>query len=69
MGGEPAASRGPLGRSGCVTREEKRRLRQEQRHKVRELQEIAKGPIDIPFLILVLMLVVTLSDVGKLFGL
>ena len=41
-----------------MTREEKRRLRQEQRHKVRELQEIAKGPIDIPFLILVLMLTV-----------
>ena len=41
-----------------MTREEKRRLRQQQRHRARELQEIAKGPIDVPFLVLVLMLTV-----------
>ena len=41
-----------------MTQEEKRRLRQEQRLKVRELQELARGPIDLPFLALVLMLTV-----------
>ena len=39
-----------------MTREEKRRRLREKRHKVRELQELAKGPVDLPFLILVLML-------------
>ena len=33
-----------------MTQEEKRRLRQERRLKVRELQELARGPIDMPFL-------------------
>ena len=41
-----------------MTQEEKRRQRQERRLKVRELQELAKGPIDVPFLVLVLMLTV-----------
>ncbi len=41
-----------------MTQEEKRRLRQERRLKVRELQELARGPIDMPFLALVLMLTV-----------
>jgi len=41
-----------------MTREEKRRLQQAQRHRARELQEIAKGPMDVPFLVLVLMLTV-----------
>ena len=41
-----------------MTREEKRRRQLEKRQKVRELQEMAKGPLDIPFLILVLMLTV-----------
>ena len=39
-----------------MTQEEKRRRLREKRHKVRELQELAKGPVDLPFLILVLML-------------
>ena len=39
-----------------MTREEKRRRQREKRHKVRELQELAKGPVDLPFLVLVLML-------------
>ena len=41
-----------------MTQEERRRLRQERRLKVRELQELARGPIDMPFLALVLMLTV-----------
>ena len=41
-----------------MTQEEKRRARQERRLKVRELQELAKGPVDVPFLALVLMLTV-----------
>ena len=41
-----------------MTQEEKRRARQERRLKIRELQELAKGPIDVPFLALVLMLTV-----------
>ena len=39
-----------------MTQEEKRRRLREKRHKVRELQELAKGPVDLPFLIMVLML-------------
>ena len=41
-----------------MTQEEKRRARQERRLKVRELQELAKGPVDMPFLALVLVLTV-----------
>ena len=41
-----------------MTREEKRRRQQEKRQKVRELQQLAKGPLDVPFLLLVLMLTV-----------
>ena len=41
-----------------MTQEEKRLRRQERRLKIRELQELAKGPIDMPFLVLVLMLTV-----------
>ena len=41
-----------------MTREERRQRLREKRHKVRELQEIAKGPLDLPFLVLVLMLTV-----------
>ena len=39
-----------------MTQEERRQRQREKRHKVRELQEIAKGPVDLPFLVLVLML-------------
>ncbi len=41
-----------------MTQEERRQRQREKRHKVRELQEIAKGPVDLPFLVLVLMLTV-----------
>ena len=41
-----------------MTQEEKRLRQQERRLKVRELQELAKGPVDVPFLALVLMLTV-----------
>ncbi len=41
-----------------MTQEERRQRQREKRHKVRELQEMAKGPVDLPFLILVLMLTV-----------
>jgi len=41
-----------------MTQDEKRQKNREKRHKTRELREIARGPIDMPFLILVLMLVV-----------
>ena len=41
-----------------MTQEEKRRLLREKRHRARELREIARGPIDLPFLVLVLMLTV-----------
>jgi len=40
-----------------MTQDEKRQLSREKRHKARELKEIARGPIDLPFLVLVLMLV------------
>lgn len=41
-----------------MTQDERRQQSREKRHKKRELREIARGPIDLPFLILVLMLVV-----------
>ena len=41
-----------------MTREEKRQRQRWKRHKAREMKEIAKGPIDLPFLVLVLMLTV-----------
>jgi len=41
-----------------MTQDEKRQRSREKRHKARELKEIARGPIDLPFLVLVLMLVV-----------
>ena len=41
-----------------MTREEKRQRLREQRHKTRELKELARGPVDLPFLVLVLMLTV-----------
>ncbi len=41
-----------------MTQDEKRQRLREQRHKARELREIARGPIDLPFLVLVLMLTV-----------
>ena len=41
-----------------MTREERRQRQRWKRHKARELKEIAKGPIDLPFLVLVLMLTV-----------
>ena len=41
-----------------MTQDEKRQRQREKRHKARELKELARGPIDMPFLVLVLMLVV-----------
>ena len=41
-----------------MTQEEKRQRLREKRHRARELREIARGPIDLPFLVLVLMLTV-----------
>ena len=41
-----------------MTKEERRLRQREKRHKIRELQEMAKGPIDLPFLVLVILLLV-----------
>ena len=41
-----------------MTQEERRQRLREKRHRARELREIARGPIDLPFLVLVLMLTV-----------
>ena len=47
-----------------MTQEEKRQRLREKRHRARELREIARGPIDLPLLVLVLMAVVLAAGSG-----
>lgn len=41
-----------------MTKDEKRWRQRQRRQKTRQLQEIARGPVDLPFLALVLVLTV-----------